>query len=58
MLNFGTDDMHMLYDASNNVHRCAMYQVWDPWSEVCRDVYCAADDVVFRCKSDKNNVTK
>ena len=32
--------------------------VEDPLIQACRDVYCAADDVVYKCKTDKNNVTK
>ena len=48
MLNFGTDSKHMLYDATNNEHDCLETQIWDPFSEVCRDVYCAADDIVYR----------
>ena len=43
---------------SQSFNKVYLFQVWDPWSELCRDVYCAADDVVYRCKSDKNNVTK
>ena len=27
MLNFGTDDVHLLFDATNNEHDCANYQV-------------------------------
>ena len=27
---------------------CDPWEVWDPFSELCREIYCASDDVVFR----------
>ena len=27
---------------------CDPWEVWDPFSRLCREIYCASDDVVFR----------
>ena len=34
MLNFGTSERHLLYDASSEEHGCGAVQVWDPFIQV------------------------
>jgi hypothetical protein len=57
LINYGTETNHILYDASQANHNCSQIQIWDPFSEVCRDVYCAADmDLVeYECQGEENN---
>ena len=60
LINYGTDHNHILYDASNINHNCSHIQIWDPFSEICRDVYCAADmDLVeYECQGEMSNVSR
>ena len=51
LINYGTEGSHILYDASHVNHDCSQVQIWDPFSEICRDVYCAANlDVYIHCR--------
>ena len=56
-INYGTENNHILYDASGVNHHCSQIQIWDPFSEICRDVYCAADMVLaeYDCEGEPNN---
>ena len=57
LINYGTENNHILYDASHVTHNCSHVQIWDPFSEICRDVYCAAnmDLVEYDCQGEPNN---
>ena len=54
MINFGVEDKHIMYSADNWIHGCTDQELWDPFSQVCREVYCASDfDLVnFECVGD------
>lgn len=54
MINFGVEDKHIMYSAENWAHGCTQDELWDPFSQVCREVYCASDfDLVnFECVGD------
>ena len=59
LINYGTEDSHILFDASGNRQGCSEVQVWDPFSEFCRDVHCSADmDLVeYDCENYYGNET-
>ena len=42
MLNFGTSERHLLYDASSEEHGCGAVQVWDPFIQVLVLIYTRA----------------
>lgn len=54
LINFGLEDKLIMYAAVNAIHDCRPDQMWDPFSLVCRDVYCATgfDLVQFQCIED------
>ena len=53
LINYGTDKSHILYDASHVNHHCSQVQIWDPFNEICRDVYCATNmDVLISCQGE------
>lgn len=40
LINFGFSNQHLYYNAAEEAQICAAYQLWDPFSQVCRDIYC------------------
>ncbi|XP_023338013.1 uncharacterized protein LOC111708774 isoform X2 [Eurytemora carolleeae] len=60
LINYGTDHSHILYSTANADHGCGDTQIWDPFSEVCRDIYCATDLtlVEYECKGTPSNVSR
>ena len=60
LINYGTDNNHILYDATHANHNCSQIQIWDPYYEICRDVYCAADmDLVeYDCQGEPNDKSR
>ena len=59
LINFGTEKDHILYDADNTNHECGMAQIWDPFSRVCRDIFCSTDQVLeqFTCSGGNTSTT-
>ncbi len=57
LINFGLDNKMLMYSAVNAIHGCTDDQLWDPFSLVCRDVYCATgfDLVNFQCIEDSGS---
>ena len=43
LINFGYSDKHVMYSAENWNHECDLDEVWDPFSNICRELYCLAD---------------
>ena len=43
LINFGFYDQHFLYNTENIQHHCLRYQIWDPFTRICRTVFCSAD---------------
>ena len=60
LINFGTGQSHVLYDADTTSHNCTSEQIWDPFYKVCHDIYCAADQILdeYTCKGGSKNSTK
>lgn len=42
LINFGFYDKHFLYSAESHLHNCQPYQIWDPFSKVCRTLFCSS----------------
>lgn len=38
MINFGYKNKHVMYSAENWIHGCSEYEIWDPYSEVCKGI--------------------
>ena len=41
LINFGFYDSHFYYNAEAKKHDCDPRQLWDPFSKVCRTIYCS-----------------
>ena len=40
LINFGVADKHVLYSSDNYEHNCSDVQLYDPFSDTCRTVFC------------------
>ena len=59
LINFGFYDSHFYYNAEAKKHDCDPRQLWDPFTEVCRTIYCSTyftfkdlkclGKIVFKC---------
>jgi hypothetical protein len=60
LINYGTDNNHILYDATHANHNYSQIQTWNPFSEVCQDVYCVADTdlVEYDCQGEPNDKSR
>lgn len=56
LINFGYSDKHVMYSAENWNHECDLDEVWDPFSNICRELYCLADFDLenFECVGDNS----
>ncbi len=43
LINFGFYDKDFYYSAEDADHDCLVYQMWDPFAEVCRTIYCSTE---------------
>ena len=43
LINFGFYDSHFFYHAESMKHNCNSTQLWDPFSKVCRTIYCSTN---------------
>ena len=41
LINFGFYDSHFYYNAEAKKHDCDQRQLWDPFSGLCRTIYCS-----------------
>ncbi|HEY6435205.1 MAG TPA: hypothetical protein VIY47_01330, partial [Ignavibacteriaceae bacterium] len=64
LVNFGIDGRRrMLYSSNANAHECGDKQIWDPFNNQCRQLYCSAHFTLvdFKCVETNyatTNITK
>ena len=60
LINFGTIGNHILYDADKEGHDCTMEEIWDPFSKVCRGIFCSTDQVLeqYVCTGHARNASR